>query len=259
MYYELYIDILFFVNFMMDAILLLLLKKLLKCSVKNGRVFLGALIGAVALCLVTVVPIPWPWVKFLLFHLVINTLMVKIGLGLLWNRNLLRAVILLYISSFLLGGILEYLRQYVEAGSLFFALAVASYYIASGVFWFLSMILKTNRYRCQVELCQDGRSCKVPAIIDTGNRLLDNVTGKPVSIVDRQVAETLFAGKMPEKIRYIPYHSIGKKEGVLPVMTVDKFRISEEGESWVERPLIGISGESISSDGEYRMILHPDV
>ena len=40
-YYELYIDVFFLVNFMMDAILLEILRKILGCPVSHGRVLLG--------------------------------------------------------------------------------------------------------------------------------------------------------------------------------------------------------------------------
>ena len=46
MYYELYIDVFFLVNFMMDAILLEILRKILGCPVSHGRVLLGAGAGA---------------------------------------------------------------------------------------------------------------------------------------------------------------------------------------------------------------------
>ena len=50
MYYELYIDVFFLVNFMMDAILLEILRKILGCPVSHGRVFLGAGAGAFGTC-----------------------------------------------------------------------------------------------------------------------------------------------------------------------------------------------------------------
>ena len=51
MYYELYVDVFFMVNFTMDAILLILLKKLLACPAGYGRVFAGAATGAAMTCI----------------------------------------------------------------------------------------------------------------------------------------------------------------------------------------------------------------
>lgn len=41
MYYELYIDVLFLVNFMMDYILLLLVRRMLKCTATHGNIWYG--------------------------------------------------------------------------------------------------------------------------------------------------------------------------------------------------------------------------
>ena len=45
MYYELYIDVLFLENFMMDSLLLLAVNKMLKNSATYGRLFIGAALG----------------------------------------------------------------------------------------------------------------------------------------------------------------------------------------------------------------------
>ena len=50
MYYELYIDVLFLVNFMMDYILLLITRRLIKADASYGRVCLGALAGSILTC-----------------------------------------------------------------------------------------------------------------------------------------------------------------------------------------------------------------
>ena len=41
MYYELYVDVFFLMNFTMDTILLALLKKALACPVRYGRIIAG--------------------------------------------------------------------------------------------------------------------------------------------------------------------------------------------------------------------------
>lgn len=79
MYYELYIDILFLINFMMDSLLLLAVKKMLKCQVRNIRVFLGGVTGAAITCVLTVLPLP-AVVKFPVFYVGINSIMLRVGL-----------------------------------------------------------------------------------------------------------------------------------------------------------------------------------
>mgnify|MGYP000509091553 CR=1 FL=1 len=81
MYYELYVDVFFMVNFTMDAILLILLKKLLACPAGYGRVFAGAATGAAMTCIAIVIFRKTPVLRFVVFHGVINVVMMKAGLG----------------------------------------------------------------------------------------------------------------------------------------------------------------------------------
>ena len=152
MYYELYIDVFFTVNFTMDYILLAAVRKMLKCPVKYGRIALGALLGSALTCLVIILPVPYTFVKFVLFHGMVNVLMIRAGLLVKWGSDMLRAWILLYISGFLTGGVFQFLGQYMRIGSLFFVLAVASYYAVSGIWSLISYLSEQNQYRCQAEL-----------------------------------------------------------------------------------------------------------
>ena len=131
MYYELYIDVFFTVNFTMDYILLVAVRKMLKCPARHGRIALGALLGSALTCLVIILPVPYTFVKFVLFHGMVNVLMIRAGLLVKWGSDMLKAWILLYISGFLTGGVFQFLGQYMRIGSLFFVLAVASYYVVS--------------------------------------------------------------------------------------------------------------------------------
>ena len=111
MYYELYVDVFFLMNFTMDTILLALLKKALACPVRYGRIIAGGVLGAVLTCVVVIWPCKTTWAKFIVFHGVINVLMLRTGLGLKWGRELFRGWVILYIESFLLGGVLQFAGQ----------------------------------------------------------------------------------------------------------------------------------------------------
>lgn len=145
--------------------------------------------------------------------------MIKTGLRIRWNKTFLRAYILLYISGFLLGGIMEYFHQYIKVGSLFFALAIAGYSLSLGIWRLLVYLAERKARRCRVRLYKDGREYETEALVDTGNRLRDPVTGKPVSILSEKAAEALAVDvwkKEEAKVSgfwYIPYHSVGKSEG----------------------------------------------
>ena len=258
MYYELYVDVLFLVNFLMDYILLLLVRKMLKCSATHGRVCIGAAIGALLTCFIVIVPVPYV-IKFLFSYLFINTFMLVTGLKIRKIKTLVKAVILLYIGTFLLGGILGYIRQYVRVGSLLLAAAIVGYYIILGMWNFLSRMRKMQDTICRVKLHYNGQVCEINGLLDTGNQLKDTVTGEPVSVLGREEAKKLLGTSIPEGIRYIPYHSIGKEQGMMALVRMERMCVQREEECWLEKPLIAISEEQISKTNEYQMILNPNL
>lgn len=259
MYYELYVDVLFLVNFVMDYFLLLLVKRMLKCQATHGRICIGAGIGSLLTCVITVIYIPYTFIKLVLFHGLVNTFMIRIGLKIKNGREFVKAFIMLYIGGFLLGGVLGSLRPFVKTGSLFLASAIAGYYVVLGIWNFISHLQKMRQYRCKVELYQHGKCYCVEAMIDTGNGLCDPVTGQPVSILGKEDARHFLGNEKAERFRYIPYHSIGKSGGLLPTVKIDKMCVFREREYWIRAPLIAISEEKISVRGEYSMILNPDL
>lgn len=258
MHYELYIDVFFLVNVTMDCLILAVVRRMMDCRVSYGRICLGALSGAFLTCLIVVLPIPYASVKFILFHSLANGVMIKTGLGVKGKREFFQAFVLLYISGFLTGGVFQFLGQYVRIGSVFFVLAVISYYVVSAVWNLISYLAGQREFRCQVVLIKGERSLKVRALIDTGNSLRDVVTGKPVSIIDKKAIAELWGEDDMAGIRYIPYHSIGKAEGVMPLITLDGMYVCRKEKEWIERPLAAICEEDMTAD-RYEMILNPDV
>lgn len=259
MYYEIYIDVLFLVNFMMDYILLLIVKKMLPCSATHGNVCLGAAIGSLLTCIIVILPIPYTFVKFVLFHMFVNTCMIRVGLKIKTIPSFVKAIIMLYIGGFLLGGIMEYFSQYVRMGSLFLLIAILGYYMVLGIWKFISYIQRWNQCHCKVDLYLNDKRYQVKGLIDTGNGLRDPISGQPVSVLEQKIAKELLEEKNEKNFRYVPYRTIGKAEGVLPVFRVDRMCVHRNEECWIESPLIGISEEKISAEGEYEMILNPNL
>ncbi len=268
MHYELYIDVFFLVNFMMDYILLAIVRKISPCLATHGSICVGAMLGAVLTCVVVIVPGLNMPVKFLLFHGVINVVMIKTGLKLRWDKVFARAYILLYICAFLMGGIMQYFHQYIRVGSLFFALALAGYYVSLGIWNFFTYLAARRAGHCTVVLVKDEKECRAEALIDTGNRLRDSVTGKPVSIVSEDMAKKLGffvpeTGSVEEMesadgIRYIPYHSVGRAQGVMPVIMPDRMCIENGRPIWIEHPVVAVCEEYMTMD-DYEMLINPDL
>lgn len=258
MYYELYIDVLFLVNFMMDSLLLLSVNQMLKCPTTHGRIYLGGAVGSILTCAVIAMPIPGG-IKFILFHTAVNTIMIKTGLGVKGKTQFWKAFGLLYIASFLFGGILQALHPYVRTGSLFFAAAVGCYYLMRGIWKFLVRVKELQKKICEITLYTSAGEQKVKALIDTGNALEDNFSKEPVSVIDKALAKSILTDEdMKHGFHYIPYRTVGK-ESVMPVFRISKMCIHLKEEKWIEKPAIGVCGEHVSEQEEYQMILNPDL
>lgn len=276
MYYELYIDVFFLVNFLMDSLLLFSLRRLLKCSVGTGHIFLGGAAGAGLTCFIMAVPMP-SWIRILISSVGINSAMIYIGLHIRRIKEFLRAFGLLYVTAFILGGILQALHPYIRTGSLFFAAAVLSYYVLNGCWKLVIRQRNLQKKICEVTLYMAGGEYPIRALVDTGNVLTDIVTGEPVSIIGKTLVKRVWGDsfgiwavqdwekddsvkEIPEqvKVRYIPYKTVNGS-GVMPVIRAEKMCIHMREEYWQETPLIGISSEELAEQEEYQMILNSDI
>lgn len=260
MYYELYIDILFLINFMMDSLLLLAVKRILKCPVRNSRVFFGGALGAALTCVLVCLPLPAA-VKLPVYYLGISSVMLRAGLDVRGGRAFLRAFGLLYVSAFLMGGMLQLLRPWVRTGSLLFAAAVPIYYLLCGIWQCLARLRNEKERLCEVVLHIGLQKYRMHALMDTGNALTDPVSGEPVSVIDPACAQKMLEKDKHKGVRYIPYRTVGG-EGVMPVFRAEQMEVFLSGKKRgfrMQRPIIGICEGQISGQEEYQMILNPDV
>lgn len=258
MVHELYVDVLFLVNFFMDYILLLFVKKVLGCDVKHHRIVSGGAIGAALYCILVILPIPNAFLEFILFHLLINTCMIRVGLKIQSISAFMKALILLYIGAFFMGGIMGFFYQFVRLGSLILLLAIAGYYLAVGMWKFLCRVQRRREHLVKVELYYKQTALMVTALWDSGNSLHDPMTGLPVSVLSKKKAQMLLK-ESQDMVRYIPFRSVGNGNGVMPVIRVKEMRILGEEPQYIERPLIGISEEQFSAAEEYELILNPNI
>lgn len=261
MYYELYIDVFFLINFMMDSLLLLAVKKVLKCPVGNARVFLGGAAEAVLTCVLVSIPLP-AVIKLPVYYVGMNSIMLRVGLKIKKRSEFWKAFGLLYVFAFLMGGMMQALRPWLRTGSLFFAAAVPAYYLLCGIWHFMTRARKKNGRICEVVLYMGMEKYRVNALMDTGNELTDPLSGEPVSVIAPACARQMLKEEGENRgIRYIPYRTVGG-DGVMPVFRTEQMEVFLTGEKEgfrIKDPVIGICEGQISEQEEYQMILNPDV
>ena len=126
MYYEVYIDVMFLVNFMMDVLILFSVKALMKMPGSTKRVIAGGLVGSGLSCLVVILRLP-VGITMAVLHMLVSSGMVVCGLKIRSFSEFLKCYILLYFVSVLIGGILGMLKPYVKYTSLYFAVVIGCF------------------------------------------------------------------------------------------------------------------------------------
>lgn len=265
MYYEIFIDVFFLTNMVLDYFLLRIINQLMKCSATHFRSWLGSILGALGVSLLIIWPGKHILLNTILVHVVINTIMVKFGCKINHWRRLIQGILLLYAASFLCGGMLLILRRYIGAQGLltFLFLSTISYLLITAGIQVYTYLKKRNSHIYEVVLYASGKQKKVKGLYDTGNRLTDPFNRKPVSIVDKSVAAELFpeeAVMEQYKPHYIPFKSVGCDHGVILTVTLDYLYLRGEGTDLViHQPMIAWALDNGLLSKDYQMILNPDL
>lgn len=275
MTYNLYIDVVFFINFVMDYLLLCILRIILKEKTTWLRMAAGSGAGALWACVVTVWPVLPRALEGLVTYTVISILMIKLSFQIKGAREVIKAVLGLYLSAVTLGGGIYALYQHTRAGyyveqlirgggmdsasaAILLLCAAGVYTGLSGIWLVISEVRQRQSHIYSVTLSYQGRTETVSALLDTGNHLYEPVTHKPVHIVTAEVLEQLC--EQVTAIIYIPYHAIGTEEGMLPGVFLDSMMVGQgEKKITITKPLVAISKQPLSPGGEYQMLLNEDL
>ena len=98
------------------------------------------------------------------------------------------------------------------------------------------------------------------ALMDTGNKLYDPFYHKPVILVsEKMIGEmiTYCKKECPEKLHFIPFHSVGKENGLLEGITFDCVNIRLQNKQMQFRDVIAASTkETLYKGKEYQVIFH---
>lgn len=277
MNYVIYLDVFFIINLLMDFLILMIVRRMVHSKTGWFRCLAGAIIGAVYICILIVLPFGNSIIFKLISYFVISFFMVRISYNLKGFRKNLKPYLLLFVTTFLLGGILNALYFYTEFGSLlkyvmsgdvfgdisllaFIAFAGISFGLLKGIVYIINRFREKSEVLYDVILEYDGKIFTVKALLDTGNSLIEPISKKPVNVIEYSVLEEKLNGfSIDEKnFRMIPFHSVGKESGLIPGMYVDQMTIEKDKEKIVViKPMVGIYSSKLSARKEYQMLLHP--
>lgn len=272
-----YIDSVFFLNLLANYLLLLSTARLSGLSLRRGRLFAAAALGAAYAVAVFVFPIDGFFWKIF-----VACAMVYTAFG--GRRSFLRSLFLFlglscaFAGCVLALGILSDNTQLLTRGVFFADISWRILLIASmAAYLVLNVVFRgAARHRMHGELLpvritRGGRSVTLTVLHDTGNTLTDPLTGRAVLVVwqdalaplwsertcetfkschGRTAAETLeqlyAAGE--HGFRLLPYRSVGVLSGLLLVVQSDFVEIS--GRKYQNMP-IALSPTPVCDGGGY--------
>ena len=276
-----WVDVFFFINFVMDWLLLKLLGTILGKQ-RKGRCVAGAACGAGAAVFAAMAsqgrfcgPGRLAWIAAAAGGAV---LMTGICFGFDSARAVLKRTGILAALAFVTAGCFLSLYFYSglgawfvgrlpirgrRFGSLAFLAAGLAGILAGGaaVRRILRLAMRGGYYATELVLC--GRKVRGKGFLDTGNSLFDPVSGAPVVIVGKGPIEEFLreaAACCPERIRAIPYHSVGRDYGILPGVVLDEIVVyREEGAVSRKKVVCAWYTHTVSAGKDYQIILHTSI
>lgn len=278
MYYEVYIDIVFLTNLLMDYILLRLVGMLFGCRGSRKRYLLAAAVGALFSCFILYVQMDGFLPVMILLHGACAMGMLWIGCGLKKGSLLVKAMITMYLTAFLLGGFLEA----VSAGNTMTWYAVlllaAGFYLGFSAVIYLSDSFRAQRKSIYpITLSYQGKVQSAYGFHDTGNLWSDPLSGAPVSVVNPEILETMLSGELLDKLkhlnenpgelkstellrlkpRFLPYRTVGQEEGLMLAITLEDLCIHTPREVvHISGPVFALAFEPSTLEKEYKVLLN---
>lgn len=270
---NLYIDVLFLVNFSMDFLILTLMKQMFKKKTSWMKTAAGSLTGALWGVVSVMAPMP-VWAGILTAHGVISSLMVYVTFRENTIRGHVTNLLELYVTGAAAGGILSILQEQIRAAGyrkmgaaaygegtlpvfILILTAAGSYFLIRGLWAGIWQKKAMEKHLYHVNLYYRGVKKEVKAFADTGNLLREPVTGQPVHVMSRDIGLELC--KTVPSVIYVPYQTVGDK-GIMPAVFLDSMEIEQNGKVMlVDRPLVAVSSRCLSSKNEYQMLLNEEI
>ena len=280
----LYIDIILLENVVMNYIIILATGMICRVNIKQIRVFLASLLGAIYAIVIYILDLRIYTNQ--LTKLIISISMVYIAFNSGNIKTMIKQLFIFYLTSFCFGGVAYYLLYCVKPNLIksMNGVLTGTYPIKitllGGIlgFFIINISFKTIKNKLNkkdmlydVDIYYKEKKSSIKVILDTGNLLTDPITSTPVLIVEAQKLNNIISEdilKNIENILYgecngidediktrcsiIPFSSIGKNNGMIIGFRPDYIKIhTEEEEEVRKRVIVGIYNNKIARNGLY--------
>ncbi|MGM7701084.1 sigma-E processing peptidase SpoIIGA [Pseudalkalibacillus sp. Hm43] len=291
-----YLDVIWFLNFCIDFMLLWLTSIILKRNTKMGRLILGSFLGSLYVLFLFLDSslVYHPIVKF-----IYSVFIIMCTFGFKRFRYFVQGLFMFYFATFITGGGILGAHYFLqsEAQVMNGVLMTQSTGMGDPISWLFVLLMvpvmiyftkrrvgdievRKLRYDqiMNFELKIDSTILKGQGLLDSGNQLHDPITKTPVMILDL----TVFENELPDpvvqqaksidqlgdmddeenpwidRMRIIPYRAVGSSNQFLMGIKADQMTIWADGVKYETRNfIVGLTFTNVSGEGEYQAILHP--
>lgn len=279
-----YLDVILLENLLMNYIILFATGIVMKRKIKHIRIIISSLIGSVYAIVIylKVVTIA----SNIIMKIILSISMVWLAFCEENYKLLLKDLLMFYLVSFIFGGCSFALIYFISPENVrmnngvlvglyplkvTLIAGIVAFVVIQIAFKITKNKLSSSDMLCQVKIYFAGKSEKVKMLIDSGNMLKDPIKGYPVIVVERKAIEKILPedliqllidieggdvgnieNKYISKIRLIPFASLGKQNGMLVGIKVEKVKIIfKDKEDYINDVIVGIYGKKITKDDGY--------
>ncbi len=296
---EIYPDIIFLENLVINYLILQVTAKFARRNASNLRIFTGALIGAIYVVALLLLPdssVYYTIEAKILLSLVIVAVTFSPGK----ISSFIKVLAVFYLSTFVFAGAAFAFIYFNPAGGFVkngviymfrdskwttLVLSLLTAVIVVRVFWeVIQFKFGKEKLIFPVLITFDKNSIRLSALVDTGNSLKDPLTNMPVVVVEFAAIKNILPEEIKKifdhnkeddlntvtdavtnsgwhsRFRLIPFTSLGKENGMLLGFKPDYIEIGEEDEKKdVSDVIVGIYNRALSRNEKYRALLSPEL
>lgn len=289
-----YVDIVLLENLCMNYIILFATGFIMKMKLHHIRIILSALVGGVY-AILSYMQI-FPIYSNMIVKIVLSVCMIYIAFFPKGIKALIKQLVMFYLVSFVFGGCAFALLYFVKPQDIFMrnGVYIGTYPIKIAllggivgfILTYIAFKIVKNRMSkkgliYEIEIKINEKSTKVKAMLDTGNQLKDPITAIPVVIVEKEKLyeivpksildniEDILGGDWKEnednisfrsRFRMIPFHSIGKQNGMLLGFKADEVKvITDIDEISNKKVIICIYNQKLTKTNTYSALIGLDM
>ncbi len=288
---DIYIDVLFMENLLINYLVLLITKKVLNKKVLSIKIFLSSIVGATYVVLMLLFPNVTAFYA-VISKLLLSIFMVVIAFGLSNISDFFKSICIFYIVTFVLAGSMLffiYLNRsegIIRNGYMFWdsensmlIMSVLTVLLALKVLWNYFR-LRCIKEKLIIPVCInfDDKDINIKALLDTGANLNDLFSNLPILIVEFNSIKNLLPLEIQDifnksksddldfitsiisksewfkKFRVIPFNSLGTKNGMLIGF---KAKIKKANET--AKVIVAIYNEFLTNNNSYEALIGLDL